>query len=87
MDADSMQAEWCALSDAMISSGHMLDGSLPWDTDHPDVVAAWEALTRPENLTDLENRLAAYDNGAGMNDWAAAVTRRAIDDSRSRRVA
>lgn len=79
-----MQAEWIALDEAMISSKLALYGTLPWDTDHPDVVAAWDALTRPENLTDLKNRLAAYDDGRGLNEWAAAVTRCAIEVSRAR---
>ena len=26
----------------------------PWDTEDPAVTAAWAALTKPENLLDLE---------------------------------
>jgi hypothetical protein len=51
---------------------------------HPDVVAAWDALTKPENLNDLEARIACYNNGAGMNSWAQKVTRTAIDVCRAR---
>ena len=79
-----LQPEWIALDDAMISSGMALRGALPWDCEHPDVAAAWDALTLPQNLSDLENRLTAYDDGRGMNAWAAAVTRRAIEVSRAR---
>jgi hypothetical protein len=88
MDADSehdrMQAEWIALDDAMMCSGMALQGALPWHCEHPDVAAAWDALTRPQNLSDLENRLAAYDDGRDMNHWAETVTRKAIAVSRAR---
>src|SRR4051812_29778717 len=91
MDADQvrlrrMQEEWGALDEAMVTTGQFLhaEGQWPWLSAHPKVQAAWEALTRPEHLADLEFRLAYWNGGAGMNDWAAAVTRRAIEVSRSR---
>ena len=72
--------------EAMIVTLQTLDpiGQWPWLSTHPRVVAAWEALTRPEHWADLEFRLAYYDGGAAMNDWAAEVTRKAIEVSRSR---
>jgi hypothetical protein len=81
-----MRDEWCELDEAMIVTFETLDpvGQWPWLSTHPRVVAAWEALTRPEHLPDLEFRLAYHDGGAAMNDWAAAVTRKAIEVSRSR---
>ena len=83
-----MRHEWCELDEAMIVTLQMLDpvGQWPWQSKHPRIVAAWEALTRPEHLGDLEFPLAFFDGGAAMNDWAAAVTRKAIDVSRSRAV-
>jgi hypothetical protein len=59
-------------------------GCWPWLSSHPQVQAAWEALTRPEHLAELEFRLAYRNDGAAMNDWAAAVTRKAIEVSRAR---
>lgn len=81
-----MQDEWCELDEAMIVTLQMLDpvGQWPWLSKHPRVAAAWEVLTRPEHLSDLEFRLAYFNDGAAMNDWAAAVTRKAIEISRSR---
>ena len=70
----------------MIVTFQCLDpvGQWPWLSSHPRVQAAWEALTRPEHLVDLEFRLACYGGGAGMNDWAAEVTRKAIEVCQSR---
>ena len=91
MDADQarllrMRDEWSELDEAMIVTFECLDpiGQWPWLSTHPRVVAAWEALTRPEHLPDLEFKLAYRNGGAGMNDWAAAVTRKAVEVSRSR---
>jgi hypothetical protein len=91
MEADEaklqrMRDEWCELDQAMIVTFQIIDpvGRWPWQSTHPRVVAAWEALTRPEHLPDLEFRLAYFNDGASMNDWAAAVTRKAIEVSRSR---
>lgn len=91
MDADEarlrrMQEEWYELDEAMIVTLQTLDpiGQWPWLSTHPRVVAACEALTRPEHLADLEFRLAYFDGGAAMNDWATAVTRKAIEGSRAR---
>ena len=41
-------------------------------------------MQRPEHLADLEFRLVYFDGDTAMNDWAAAVTRKAIEVSRSR---
>src|SRR3954469_10608457 len=81
-----MQDEWCELDEAMIVTFQCLDpvGQWPWQSTHPRVAAAWEALTRPEHLADLEFRLAARRDGADMNEWATRVTRKAIEVSRSR---
>lgn len=91
MDADEvclnrMRDEWCELDEAMAVTFSWLDpvGQWPWLSDHPRVSAAWETLTRPEHLADLEFRLAYFDGGAAMNDWAREVTRKAIEVSRSR---
>jgi hypothetical protein len=81
-----MRDEWCELDEAMLVTGQFLDpvGQWPWLSTHPRVMAAWEALTRPEHQADLEFRLADWNGGAGMNDWAAEVTRKAIEVSRER---
>ena len=88
MDAESddnqVQAACVALDNAMIASGAMLQGVSPWDSDHPDVIAAWDALTQPQNLFALEARIAAHDEGRAMNQFAANVTRKAIAFSRDR---
>jgi hypothetical protein len=85
MDADQarllkMQDEWSALDEAIITSGQCIDPDCqwPWLSSHPHVKAAWEALTRPEILEDLEFWLAHFDDGASMNEWAAKTTRKAI---------
>jgi hypothetical protein len=94
MDTDKdrlnrMRDEWSELDEAMIVTFETLDpvGQWPWLSSHPRVQAAWEMLTRPEHLADLEFRLAYNSGGAGMNDWAAEVTRKAIEVSRSRATA
>jgi hypothetical protein len=81
-----MESEWCKLDEVVIISGQSLDavGQWPWLSSDPGVQAAWEALTRPEHLADLEYRLAYWDGGAGMNHWAAEVTRKAIEACKSR---
>jgi hypothetical protein len=90
MEADErilrMRDEWIALDDAIWATGRVREmlAVWPWESSYPTVQAAWEALTRPEHLADLEFRLACFGGGAGMNDWAAAVTRKAIEDCRQR---
>lgn len=81
-----MKNEWCELDEAMLLSGQWFDpvGQWPWLSTNPRIMAAWEALTRPEHLPELEYRLAYFDDGAGMNDWARAVARKAIEVCRSR---
>lgn len=81
-----MQKEWIDLDEAMIVNWQFMSdvGWWPWLSDNPQVMSAWEALTRPEHLADLVFRLAYHDDGATMNDWAATVTRKAIEISRSR---
>jgi hypothetical protein len=81
-----MRDQWCELDEAMLVTFQVLDpvGQWPWLSTHPRVMAAWKALTRPEHLADLEFRLAYFDGGRAMNDWAAEVTRKAIEVSRSR---
>ena len=83
-DDERLQAAFVALDNAMISSGALLYGVSPWDSDLPDVIAAWEALTQPRNLIALEARLSAHENGHAMNQFAETVTRRAIAVSRGR---
>jgi hypothetical protein len=81
-----MKTEWCDLDEAMVTTGQFLDqdGQWPWLSTHPQVEAAWEALTRPDHRADLEFRLAYFDGGARMNDWASKVTHKAIEVCRSR---
>jgi hypothetical protein len=83
---DRMRDDWSALDEAVWSTGSAEDilWTWPWESSHPAVRAAWEVLTRPEHLAELERRWALYDNGANMNDYAAAVTRKAIEICRSR---
>ena len=91
MDTDEarlnrMRDQWSELDEAMLVTWQFLDpvGQWPWMSTHPRVVAAWEALTRPDHLPDLEFRLAYWEGGAAMNDWPAEVTRKAIEVSRAR---
>jgi hypothetical protein len=77
---------WCDLDEAMMVTFQSLDpiGQWPWLSSNPEIQAIWEALTRPENLAELEAWLDLFDGGSAMNDWAAALTRKAIEVSRSR---
>src|SRR4051794_32451117 len=77
---------WCELDEARIMTSQSLDpiGQWPWLSSHPRVRAAWEALTQPENLPELAAWLGRFDGGSAMKDWAAAVTRKAIEVGRSR---
>jgi hypothetical protein len=81
-----LREHWCALDDAIITTGAFLNPQnyWPWEAQHPEIRAAWNALTRPENLADLEEWLASFDGGASMNDWAREVTLKAIEVSRQR---
>jgi hypothetical protein len=84
---ERMRDEWLAL-DAALWTTHSVVEMLtvwPWDSSVPAVQAAWEALTRPEHLADLEYRLACHDGGSHrMHDWAETVTRKAVEVCQSR---
>jgi hypothetical protein len=77
---------WCDLDEALIVAFQSLDpiGQWPWLSSNPKVQAIWNALTQPENLAELESWLAHFNGGLSMNDWAAVVTHKAIEVSRSR---
>jgi hypothetical protein len=81
-----MRDEWYELDEAMLVTFESLDpiGRWSWKSTNARVVAAWDDLTKPDHLDELEFRLAYFDSGAEMNDWAAAVTRKAIEVSRTR---
>jgi hypothetical protein len=83
---DQMRDEWVALDEAIWATGSVREilSVWPWESAVPAVQAAWEALTRPEHLVDLEARWACSAGGTGMNEWAAEVTRKAIEICRSR---
>jgi hypothetical protein len=73
------------LDQAILGSGRLDDVFIdPWESSQPKIVAAWEALTRPENLADLEFWLASFGHGEGMNDWARKATLKAIEVCRAR---
>jgi hypothetical protein len=80
----SLFAAFAELDEATLTAGFDHIFIPPWLSTHPRIVAAWESLTRPERLSDLEERWAEYDNGAAMNPWAAEATGRAIEESRRR---
>jgi hypothetical protein len=75
---------WGELDKVMLQTGQFLYPGWPWQSTHPQVVAAWEALTRPEHLSSLEAWFASGDYGRTMNDYAAETTREAIKVSRQR---
>ncbi len=76
---------WGELDSAVIQAPNLLDTlGQPWESTDPRVAAAWEALTRPENLASLEAWYASGDYGRAMNDYAAGATREAIKVCRSR---
>jgi hypothetical protein len=80
-----MQDQWAALDEAILGSG--LDNHFipPWESSHPAIHAAWDKLTDPDNLADLEYWLAFYDDGARMNDWAREATQKAIKACRAKK--
>jgi hypothetical protein len=53
----------------------------PWESDDPQMRAAWDALTRSENLADLEEWGIAPDK---MNSTARELTAKAIEWCRKR---
>jgi hypothetical protein len=77
---------WCDLDVTTMVTFEFLDpiGQWPWLSSNSKVQSIWNALTEPENLTELEAWLARFHGGLAMNDWAAVVTRKAIDVSRSK---
>ena len=81
-----IEPPWCELNEAMIVTSRSLDPVVqwPWRSSHPRVRAAWEALTQPENLPELEAWMGRFDGGAAMHAWAAAATRKAVEVGRSR---
>lgn len=53
----------------------------PWESDDPAILQAWDNLTRPENLDDLE----AWANQDSMNTTAFDCARRAVEVCRERK--
>jgi hypothetical protein len=84
--AARLREYWCALDGAVMTTWAFLDPQnyWPWEAQHLEIRAAWDGLTRPENLADLEEWLASFDGGASMNHWAREVTLKAIEVSRQR---
>jgi hypothetical protein len=84
-----MREEWGALDEAVWATASIQEilWTWPWESGSPAVQAAWEALTRPEHLSDLEYRWACSNGGADMNEYAAEVTRKAIEVCQSRAMA
>jgi tetratricopeptide (TPR) repeat protein len=75
-----MQDQWAALDEAILGSGSPDESSVPpWESSHPTIRAAWEQLTDPANLDDLEYWLAFTGDRPGMNPWARAATLKAIE--------
>lgn len=83
-----VQEHWSKLDEAILGCGLSDDVFIdPWESSQPNILAAWETLTKPENLADLEFWLASFDNGYGMNDWARRVTLKAIEVCREKAAA
>jgi hypothetical protein len=84
-----MREEWAALDEAVWGTASVQEilWTWPWESAYPAVQTAWEVLTRPEHLADLEYRWSCSDGGADMNEYAAEVTRKAIEVCRSRAMA
>lgn len=81
---------WGKLDEAILASG--LDEPLahshsPWESSHPRILTAWEALTSPEHLADLEFWLESFDHGSRMTEYARNLTLKAIEVCRARRAA
>ena len=53
----------------------------PWELDNPELQEVWERLTRPQNLTALEDWARGVDS---FNEFARGCTLRALSDCRSR---
>jgi hypothetical protein len=81
-DSDSIQqrmfALWSALEKAAWESGEAL-GPEPWESGNDKVRSAWEELTRPSNLEDLE-----LWAGGDLNATAREATNRALRECKSR---
>jgi hypothetical protein len=75
-----MQDQWAALDEAILGSGSHDDNSVrPWESSHPTIHAAWEQLTDPANLDDLEYWLAFSGDRPGMYPRAKAAILKAIE--------
>lgn len=83
---ERVQELWRGLDEAILGSGLVFDTLFidPWESTQPNIIAAWEKLTKRENLANLEFWLASFDTGNGMNDWARRMTRKAIEVCRAK---
>lgn len=80
-----VQELWRELDEAILGSRRFDEVFIdPWESSQPNILAAWNRLTKPENLSDLEFWLASFDNGNGMNDWARKATLKAIEICRAK---
>jgi hypothetical protein len=87
MDRDArlrLSSLWAALDEAIMGGGLAEHFVNPWESQNPAVRAAWEALTRPDNLSDLQAWLADDRGRRGITQYGEALTRKAIEDCRSR---
>ena len=81
---------WGKLDEAIITSGldeMLAHSNSPWESSHPRILTAWEALTSPEHLADLEFWLEWFDHGLRMTEYARDTTLKAIEFCRARRAA
>ncbi|MDB5307738.1 MAG: hypothetical protein JWO38_1940 [Gemmataceae bacterium] len=53
----------------------------PWESANPEVHAAWERLTQPDNLAALESWARGVES---FNEYAKGMTLRALTECRSR---
>jgi hypothetical protein len=53
----------------------------PWESQNPEVGAAWERLTHPDNMAALEDWAQGLES---FNDIAKSCTLRALAECRSR---
>ena len=50
---------WVQLSRALVNAGDLLACGNPWESTDQAVLAAWEAITRPENIPALNDEIAS----------------------------
>jgi hypothetical protein len=80
-------AKWTALAQAIITATRRKPfvECKPWESPQKQVQVAWDNLTHPDNLADLEAWYARGEHGREMNDFARETTLKAIEVCKARR--